>query len=168
MGYQLTEAKNNATTTLAAAHLVGGSTLSVVDASVFPSTYPYRLTVTSVSDATKRTIYSVTSASGNSLSLGGAIEDTVDQSFPIRSKVEQLVTFGYLQDLEDAINDPRPVASSTTFNADGSITEVSESGQVQTTSFLADGSIVQVYGPPINQTKTTTFNADGSILVSLS
>lgn len=102
--FTLTPAKNNAITTLAVAYLDGGYQITVVDASVFPGTYPYRVTVTSASDYTKQTIYTITSASGNVLTLGSPIESTVDQSFPIRSKVEQLVTFGYFSDIETAIN----------------------------------------------------------------
>jgi hypothetical protein len=51
----------------------------------------------------------------------------------------------------------------TTFNADGSITETYGDGMIKTTTFNSGGSITEVYSSPINKTKTTTFNSDGSI-----
>ena len=59
-------------------------------------------------------------------------------------------------------------ATTTTFNDDGSITEVGTTGTLRTV-FNDDGSITEVFagldGATIN--KTTVFNSDGSISVTL-
>ena len=59
----------------------------------------------------------------------------------------------------------------TTFNADGSITETDGSGYVKKTIFNDDGSITEKLtnseSTPI-ATKTTTFNSDGSITETVS
>lgn len=55
------------------------------------------------------------------------------------------------------------IAQTTTFNTDGSITEVNGLGQTKTTVFNADGSITETFTGEKTITKTTTFNADGSI-----
>lgn len=59
--------------------------------------------------------------------------------------------------------------STTVFNADGSISETKEDGNVETTVFNADGSITQTLKDSNNvtiATATTEFNADGSITVT--
>lgn len=54
--------------------------------------------------------------------------------------------------------------NNTTFNADGSITEVSDTG-TKTTVFNADGTITETFtnSDNVSIAKKTTFNADGSI-----
>ena len=53
-------------------------------------------------------------------------------------------------------------AKTTTFNADGSITETNGLGQTKTTVVNADGSISETFSGAKTITKTTTFNEDGS------
>ena len=60
------------------------------------------------------------------------------------------------------------VAKSTTFNADGSITERNGSGETLTTMFNANGSITETLVGAKTISKTTTFNSDGSITEVLS
>ena len=60
------------------------------------------------------------------------------------------------------------MAKSTTFNADGSITEQNSSGETLTTKFNADGSITETFVGTKTIIKTTTFNSDGSITEVLS
>lgn len=55
------------------------------------------------------------------------------------------------------------IAQTTTFNADGSITETNGLGQVKRTVFNANGSITETFTGDKTITKTTTFNADGSV-----
>lgn len=67
----------------------------------------------------------------------------------------------------DEIKDLRGVDKNTTFNADGTISEVFSSGKTITTTFKADGSIEErctfTEDGALYYTKTTIFNADGSI-----
>ncbi len=59
----------------------------------------------------------------------------------------------------------------TTFNADGSITETDGSGYVKKTIFNDDGSIAEKLTnseSTLIATKTTTFNSDGSITETVS
>lgn len=52
----------------------------------------------------------------------------------------------------------------TVFNADGSITETNQAGDVKQTVFNADGSITETFTSGSHSiSKTTTFNPDGSI-----
>lgn len=60
------------------------------------------------------------------------------------------------------------VAKTTTFNADGSITETNGSGETLTTTFNADGSITEKLVGTKTITKTIKFNNDGSITEVLS
>lgn len=55
--------------------------------------------------------------------------------------------------------------ATTRFNANGSITETNQDGDVLLTTFNSDGSITERFTAANGQvmTKTTTFNADGSI-----
>lgn len=161
MSFHLTPANNNAGTTLTQNHLLGDTTLYVANTDEFPDEFPFRVTVSN--GYCVRTIYEIVAKTDTTLTIGGTLEGTTDQAYTRLDRVQQLFTFGYLQDVEDAINDPQPVPASTVFNADGSITSTRESGQVITTTFLANGDIVDTYGPPINQVKTTHVNADGSI-----
>ena len=55
------------------------------------------------------------------------------------------------------------IASDTTFNNDGSITETNIKGETLTTVFNDDGSISETFVGEKTITKTTTFNTDGSI-----
>lgn len=57
----------------------------------------------------------------------------------------------------------------TTFNADGSITETTQN-VTKTTTFNTDGTITETCNSTLygNITKTTTFNADGSITETIS
>lgn len=59
--------------------------------------------------------------------------------------------------------------STIRFNADGSITETNQDGDVLETIFNTDGSVTERFtsGSQVI-TKTTTFNADGSITEVLS
>jgi hypothetical protein len=52
----------------------------------------------------------------------------------------------------------------TTFNADGSITERNGAGQVKTTTFNEDGSITERFVGEKTISKTTTFSASGNII----
>lgn len=56
------------------------------------------------------------------------------------------------------------LATHTTFNEDGSITEIDDTG-IKTTTFNEDGSVTEFYDRPNGEqiTKVTTFNEDGSI-----
>lgn len=54
-------------------------------------------------------------------------------------------------------------ASTTTFNSDGSITEINSHGQKLTTSFNSNGSIVEKFVGDKTITLTTKFNDDGTI-----
>ena len=82
---------------------------------------------------------------------------------------------GHLQnevdDLSEEILKVRGYEGSiTVFNADGSISETKEDGNVETTVFNADGSITQTLKDSNNvtiATATTEFNADGSIAVTV-
>ena len=55
------------------------------------------------------------------------------------------------------------VAKTIVFNADGSIVETNENGEVLTTTFNEDGSIAERFAGEMTITKTTKFNQDGSI-----
>lgn len=52
----------------------------------------------------------------------------------------------------------------TTFNADGSITERNGAGQVKKTTFNADGSITERFIGEKTISKTTTFDKNGNII----
>lgn len=54
-------------------------------------------------------------------------------------------------------------AQTTTFNADGSITETNGLGHTKTTVFNQDGSITETFVGDFTIIKTSTFNLDGSI-----
>lgn len=56
-------------------------------------------------------------------------------------------------------------AGTTTFNANGSITQTTTSpiSTTSTATFNPDGTITTTYGAPLSRTVVTTFNADGSI-----
>lgn len=60
------------------------------------------------------------------------------------------------------------IAKTTTFNADGSITEKNSKGETLTTTFNADGTITEKFVGTKTITKKTTFNADGSISETIS
>lgn len=60
------------------------------------------------------------------------------------------------------------VANNTVFNADGSITETNDNGEVLTTRFNEDGTISETFVGEKTITKTTIFNVDGSIAEVLS
>ena len=51
----------------------------------------------------------------------------------------------------------------TTFANDGSIIQINSDGQILTTTFNADGSITETFVGEKTITKRTTFGADGSI-----
>ena len=54
--------------------------------------------------------------------------------------------------------------TTTTFNADGSITETNQDGDTLQTIFNSDGTIVERFTSGTQViTKTTTFNTDGTI-----
>lgn len=55
------------------------------------------------------------------------------------------------------------VAQTTTFNADGSITQTNGAGHTLTTTFNKDGTITEEFNGEKKITKKTTFNQDGSI-----
>lgn len=48
----------------------------------------------------------------------------------------------------------------TTFNSNGSITTVYDSGQTKTDTFNSNGTITTVYGSPISKTVTTTISGN--------
>lgn len=112
MPFTLTPANNNAGTCLAQTHNLGDGRLVVKDASVFPDTYPYRVTCyrqtyTATMPVTNFTIYLISGLdpdNPNSLVIDSAIENTTDRTYPANCPVRQLFTFGYLDDIEDAIN----------------------------------------------------------------
>lgn len=75
---------------------------------------------------------------------------------------------GHLQNEidEEAVRRKGYEGKTTVFNADGSITETDEDGNVNTTTFNSDGSITETLHNHNNMlvaTKTTEFNDDGSI-----
>ena len=56
------------------------------------------------------------------------------------------------------------IAQTTTFNADGSISETNAAGEILTTVFNADGSITTTFtAGTMSISKQTTFNSNGSI-----
>ena len=55
------------------------------------------------------------------------------------------------------------VAKTTAFNADGSIVETNDRGEVLTTVFGTDGSITQMFQGQFTLYKVTIFEANGSI-----
>lgn len=55
------------------------------------------------------------------------------------------------------------VATTITFNANGSITEKNANNETLTTTFNADGSITEKFVGTKTITKTTKFNSDGTI-----
>jgi YD repeat-containing protein len=60
------------------------------------------------------------------------------------------------------------VAKTTTFNADGSITEKNASGETLTTTFNSNGTITEKFVGKKTITKITTFNANGTISETIS
>jgi hypothetical protein len=60
------------------------------------------------------------------------------------------------------------IAKTTTFNADGSITETNSKGETLTTTFNADGTITEKFVGTKTITKKTTFNANGTISETIS
>ena len=55
------------------------------------------------------------------------------------------------------------IAKTTTFNADGSITEKNGNNETLTVRFNSDGSITETFVGSKTITKTTRFNSDGTI-----
>ena len=55
------------------------------------------------------------------------------------------------------------IGTTTTFNADGSITEINSDGEKLTTIFNSNGSITEQFVGEKTIRKTTTFYSDGSI-----
>ncbi len=55
------------------------------------------------------------------------------------------------------------IASTTSFNDDGSIVETNANGETLTTIFNDDGSITEIFVGEKTITKTTTFGIDGGI-----
>lgn len=60
------------------------------------------------------------------------------------------------------------IGTNTEFLENGSIRETNDDGETLTTTFNADGTITEVFVGEKTITKTTTFNADGSITEVLS
>lgn len=61
------------------------------------------------------------------------------------------------------------VGKTTTFNANGTITETYANGLVKLTTFVNDSTITEAYTyDGVTRTKTTVFNADGSITETIS
>lgn len=60
------------------------------------------------------------------------------------------------------------IGTHTEFLENGSIRETNDDGETLTTTFNADGTITEVFVGEKTITKTTTFNADGSITEVLS
>jgi hypothetical protein len=53
------------------------------------------------------------------------------------------------------------VSTNTTFNADGSITQINDVGQATTVVFGADGSVTETFSGEKTISKKTTFTSDG-------
>lgn len=60
------------------------------------------------------------------------------------------------------------IASTVTFNADGSITEKNSKNETLTTTFNSNGTITERFVGSKTITKTTTFNSNGTISVTIS
>jgi hypothetical protein len=92
------------------------------------------------------------------------LEDATTVTIP--SARVSVVTVGVQGPAGGAVID----GSSTTFNADGTIT--TEHGQplgvASVTTFNPDGSITEVFAAPVSKTRVTTFNDDGSITTEVS
>ncbi len=82
-------------TTLASSYTAGSGSITVVSASHFgspSSTNPIKIQLRNTS-TNAHAIYLCTSISGNTLTIGSAIEGTTDQSFAIGDEVEMVVDF---------------------------------------------------------------------------
>jgi hypothetical protein len=98
-------AENNATSVLAQPHVSGGGTLVLRtgDGARFGSTFPAR--VTAVNGTTGAVaIYRIAARSGDTLTVGAAIEGTADADLPAGSKVEMRPTKGSFADIHAAVN----------------------------------------------------------------
>jgi hypothetical protein len=119
---------NDVSTTLAADHTIGDNQLVVIDATKFgtPTTSnPVRACVAS-------SIYSITGVSGNTLTIGGTLEGTSDQSHLVGTTVEVRLTAGDLTDIHQAILDGGSVAIGSAVGSatDSSVLFVDTSGNL--------------------------------------
>lgn len=95
--------RNNAATTVAATYTAGSGSLVVADGSVFGSAFPLRLS-TFTSSGAPRAILRITARTGNTLTVGAAVEGTTDQSLAVGDLVEVRPTAGLFSDLHTAVN----------------------------------------------------------------
>lgn len=94
--------RNQVSSTLSSAHTAASGTLVLASAATFNVTMPIRVTTTRVSDGTV-TIFHVTSVSGSTLNVAGAIEGTTDVNLAIGDSCAMLFTAAHLQDSYDGI-----------------------------------------------------------------
>ena len=100
------KAANDAVSSLATAHAVGSGTLTLVDATRFPTTGPYRVSAYSgAGDSyTALTILNISGRTGNTLTVSGATEGTADVALPTGTRVAMLISAGSLQEIHQAVN----------------------------------------------------------------
>lgn len=103
--------KNNARSTLAVALGISDTTLTVVDATKFPNTFPFLITIwnktqyPNPSDDANVEIIEVTSSAGSNIfNVVRGKENTSATTHSISNAVEMLITAGTFEQIEDAID----------------------------------------------------------------
>lgn len=136
---------NNVSTTLASNHTVGSGSLTVVNASLFPSLTGgnfYRVTVAKavsayspIAPSSNFTIYQITAVSGNVLTVGSILEGS-DQNFSVGDVVEIRLTAGTISDLQTYL---APLVSPTFTGTPSAptATVATNTTQLATTAFVA-------------------------------
>lgn len=107
--------QNNTGSNVATAYTPGSGTLTLVDASGFPTSYPYRLS-TFRPDGTAKSILSITGRTGNVLTVAGAIEGTTDVSLHVGDLARVRITAGALADIHTATNTLETTVAAHTAN----------------------------------------------------
>lgn len=112
--------KNCAKTTLSGAMTAGQTTMTVADASVFPSSGDFLVTIWNKSsfadpcNDSNMEIVKVTNVSGNLLTITRAQESTTGVTHSSGHAVEQLITAGTFEELETAIDGKAPTSHTHT------------------------------------------------------
>lgn len=166
---QITQALNNASSTLAAEHGIGSGTL-ILKAGEGPrfgnptSQRPIRVTVAKrlslvngqLVPGSTQTIYTVTGRTGDTLTGLTAVEGTSDQAFSRLDPVASLITAGTVNELSDVVSD-----------IDVDLTEIAESVDTKADAdavVLKEGG-AQTVAAPLTLAATTTGKASGSSVV---
>lgn len=166
---QITQALNNASSTIAAEHGVGSGTL-ILKAGEGPrfgnptSQRPIRVTVAKrlslvngqLVPGSTQTIYNVTGRTGDTLTGLTAVEGTSDQAFSRLDPVASLITAGTVNELSDVVSD-----------IDVDLTEISESvdGKADADAVVLKEGGAQTVAAPLTLAATTTGKASGSSVV---